>query len=32
MDMHLDTDEANATQIQPRDKGFIESIQHRNYT
>ena len=31
MDMHLDTDEANAAQIQPGDKGFIESIQHRNY-
>jgi acetate kinase len=32
MDMHLDTDEANAAQIQPGDAGFIESIQHRNYT
>jgi len=31
MDMHLDTDEANAAQIAPGMVGHIESIQHRNY-
>ncbi len=31
MDMHLDTDEANAAQIAPGMVGYIESIQHRNY-
>ncbi len=31
MDMHLDTDEANAAQISPGTVGYIESIQHRNY-
>lgn len=32
MDMHLDTDEANAAQITPGTLGFIEAIQHRNFT
>lgn len=32
LDMHLDTDEANAAQITQGMVGFIESIQHRNYT
>jgi len=31
MDMHLDTDEANAAQISEGAVGFIEAIQHRNY-
>jgi acetate kinase len=31
MDMHLDTDEANAAQIGAGATGFIESIQHRHY-
>ncbi|PKN69852.1 MAG: acetate/propionate family kinase [Deltaproteobacteria bacterium HGW-Deltaproteobacteria-12] len=31
MDMHLDTDEANAAQISEGTVGYIESIQHRNY-
>ncbi len=31
MDMHLDTDEANAAQISAGTVGYIESIQHRNY-
>lgn len=31
MDMHLDTDEANAAQISSGTVGYIESIQHRNY-
>ncbi len=31
MDMHLDTDEANAAQISPGTVSYIESIQHRNY-
>jgi acetate kinase len=31
MDMHLDTDEANAAQISPGVVGYIESIQHRHY-
>lgn len=31
MDMHLDTDEANAAQITEGTVGIIESIQHRNY-
>jgi len=31
MDMHLDTDEANAAQISAGAAGYIESIQHRNY-
>lgn len=31
MDMHLDTDEANAAQISPGVSGYIEAIQHRNY-
>lgn len=31
MDMHLDTDEANAAQISEGTVGFIEAIQHRNY-
>ena len=31
MDMHLDTDEANAAQISTGTVGYIESIQHRNY-
>ena len=31
MDMHLDTDEANAAQISEGTLGYIESIQHRNY-
>ncbi|HOF04070.1 MAG TPA: acetate/propionate family kinase [Syntrophales bacterium] len=31
MDMHLDTDEANAAQISPGTVGYIEAIQHRNY-
>lgn len=31
MDMHLDTDEANAAQILEGVSGFIESIQHRHY-
>lgn len=31
MDMHLDTDEANAAQITPGVVGYIDSIQHRNY-
>jgi len=31
MDMHLDTDEANAAQISPGIVGYIESIQHRHY-
>ncbi|PKN33738.1 MAG: acetate/propionate family kinase [Deltaproteobacteria bacterium HGW-Deltaproteobacteria-19] len=32
MDMHLDTDEANAAQITAGTMGFIEAIQHRNFT
>ncbi len=32
MDMHLDTDEANAAQITPGTLDFIEAIQHRNFT
>jgi acetate kinase len=31
MDMHLDTDEANAAQISEGTVGYIEAIQHRNY-
>jgi acetate kinase len=31
LDMHLDTDEANAAQISAGTAGYIESIQHRNY-
>jgi acetate kinase len=31
MDMHLDTDEANAAQISQGATGYIESIQHRHY-
>jgi len=31
MDMHLDTDEANAAQILPGAVGYIEAIQHRHY-
>ncbi|NPU85665.1 MAG: acetate/propionate family kinase [Syntrophaceae bacterium] len=31
MDMHLDTDEANAAQISAGATGFIEAIQHRNF-
>lgn len=31
LDMHLDTDEANAAQISPGTVGYIESIQHRKY-
>jgi acetate kinase len=31
MDMHLDTDEANAAQITEGTAGYIEAIQHRNY-
>ncbi|MCX7634469.1 MAG: acetate/propionate family kinase, partial [Syntrophales bacterium] len=31
MDMHLDTDEANAAEISPGAVGFIVSIQHRQY-
>jgi acetate kinase len=31
MDMHLDTDEANAAQISEGTLGYIEAIQHRNY-
>jgi acetate kinase len=31
LDMHLDTDEANAAQITTGTVGYIESIQHRNY-
>ena len=31
MDMHLDTDEANAAQISEGVKGSIVAIQHRNY-
>ncbi|MFC1485737.1 PduL/EutD family phosphate acyltransferase [Candidatus Latescibacterota bacterium] len=31
MDMHLDTDEANAAKIVTGMKGYIISIQHRNY-
>ncbi len=31
LDMHLDTDEANAAQITPAMVGYIESIQHRHY-
>lgn len=32
MDMHLDTDEANAAQISSGTVGYIETIQHRHYT
>jgi acetate kinase len=32
LDMHLDTDEANAAQISTGTFGYIEAIQHRNYT
>ena len=32
MDMHLDTDEANAAQISAGTVGYIETIQHRQYT
>ncbi|MEN6568219.1 MAG: PduL/EutD family phosphate acyltransferase, partial [Veillonellales bacterium] len=32
LDMHLDTDEANAAQITTRSVGYIEAIQHRQYT
>ncbi len=31
MDMHLDTDEANAAQISTGTVGYIEAIQHRKY-
>ena len=31
MDMHLDTDEANAAQISAGTVGYVEAIQHRNY-
>ena len=31
LDMHLDTDEANAAEISSGSVGIIESIQHRNY-
>ncbi|NLA42234.1 MAG: acetate/propionate family kinase [Smithella sp.] len=31
LDMHLDTDEANAARITTGAIGYIESIQHRNY-
>jgi acetate kinase len=31
LDMHLDTDEANAAQITSGATGYIESIQHRKY-
>ncbi|PKN77037.1 MAG: acetate/propionate family kinase [Deltaproteobacteria bacterium HGW-Deltaproteobacteria-10] len=31
MDMHLDTDEANAAQISAGTVGYIEAIQHRKY-
>ena len=31
IDMHLDTDEANAAQISPGAVGFIQAIQHRRY-
>ena len=31
LDMHLDTDEANAAEISGGAVGFIESIQHRQY-
>ncbi len=31
MDMHLDTDEANAAQISSGTAGYIEAIQHRKY-
>jgi acetate kinase len=31
LDMHLDTDEANAAQISEGTVGYIEAIQHRNY-
>jgi acetate kinase len=31
MDMHLDTDEANAAQISSGTVGHIEAIQHRKY-
>jgi acetate kinase len=31
IDMHLDTDEANAARISEGAVGYIESIQHRNY-
>ncbi len=31
LDMHLDTDEANAAQITTGTVGYIESIQHRQY-
>ncbi len=31
MDMHLDTDEANAAQISVGTVGYIEAIQHRKY-
>jgi acetate kinase len=31
LDMHLDTDEANAAKISSGSVGIIESIQHRNY-
>jgi acetate kinase len=31
MDMHLDTDEANAAQITAGTSGFIDAIQHRNF-
>jgi acetate kinase len=32
LDMHLDTDEANAAQITTGSVGYIEAIQHRQYT
>ncbi len=31
IDMHLDTDEANAAQISDGTSGYIEAIQHRHY-
>ena len=31
MDMHLDTDEANAAHISSGDVGYIVAIQHRQY-
>jgi acetate kinase len=31
MDMHLDTDEANAAQISEGVMGYIDAIRHRHY-
>lgn len=31
MDMHIDTDEANAAEISPGALGYFTSLQHRNY-